>query len=184
MPLYRVAAEYEASGTQLVNVWHVDGPASSEALIGNAFESAVWPRLQNVMGLTVNGVQVVVTDVDQLTQAVVPLTGTGSQSGDLLPLQAAALISWRTGLIGRANRGRSYIPGLTEGAQSGGVIEALTLNNLNVLGNAILVTWTGLFAGQLVIRHNTTLPSWTTVTAFILRNIMATQRRRRPGVGT
>jgi len=43
---------------------------------------------------------------------VVPTTGAGLGGGDPAAANAALVVSFRTGHIGRSNRGRSYVPGL------------------------------------------------------------------------
>ena len=97
------------------------------------------------------------------------------------------LISWRTGLIGRANRGRTYLPAMLETAQSGGTLTAGAIATVqNFANNAMTLhdVITGLITQfQMVIWH-TTLADSPDVTSGLVRNLMATQRRRRVGVGS
>lgn len=64
-------------------------------------------------------------------------TGTGSGTSEPLPIAAQALCQWRTGvyLAGREVRGRTFIPGLTSGANDDGM---LLQANRNLIDSAAL----------------------------------------------
>lgn len=52
---------------------------------------------------------------------VFPVNVTGGNAvDDALPPQLALAVTWRTGLKGKANRGRTYLTGFAEDSQSGG----------------------------------------------------------------
>lgn len=78
-----------------------------------------------------------------------PLSTFGTLSGDILPLQTSLCITLRTALAGKSYRGRTYITGFGEGANTSvGTCDAVAataavdfmtdLMSLTVLGN----TWT------------------------------------------
>jgi len=117
-----------------------------------------------------------------------PAPVAGLVSGEALPLQNAAIITWRTGLAGRSRRGRTYLPPTGESQQNGGVLLAsfLTLMNsfaedaslLNPLTvNPLIATW------QLGV-WSETYQYFNPVTSHIARQTIATQRRRRAGSGS
>lgn len=62
----------------------------------------------------------------------------GTATGQRLPPQSAGLIRLRTGLSGKRRRGRVYIPGGTEEAQSGGLWSNGHIAALLNLGNALI----------------------------------------------
>lgn len=107
--------------------------------------------------------------------------GVGTNTGDPVPQNSAYLIRKRSGLVGRKNRGRMYIPGVIES----GVNE---LGQLTTgVANALQSTWgdfrTNIEADAnfdgLSILHSlgdSTIP--TPVTALIVDTVIATQRRR------
>lgn len=109
----------------------------------------------------------------------------GGQGGDIMAQQTCPLISWRTGQAGRSFRGRSYLPVTSEVNLDNGffvpsyvtVMEAFGTEAVNLAGSPTHATW------QMVI-WSRVLSSGTDVTSFIARNIPATQRSRRIGVGS
>lgn len=72
---------------------------------------------------------------------------TGSSEDDDLPPQLAAVVSWRTAVGGRAGRGRTYIAGLAENANteeagpSGALITALNTwaETIRTIGEGLVV---------------------------------------------
>lgn len=117
----------------------------------------------------------------------VPVNEPGLISGEQLPPMDCALISWRTGLIGRANRGRTYMPSPLETWQSAGTIAPGNVDNYQAAADEMITlndAATGLIPQyQMVIFHTDATDS-PEVTFGIVRNIIATQRRRRVGVGS
>lgn len=108
----------------------------------------------------------------------------GSDAGDALPPQNAPLVSWRTGLVGRANRGRIYLPAPVEDTQTQGQLSTAykaaaqnVADSMIEVGDLVSTFW------QLVIFHQTSLTG-TPVVSAIIRNDIATQRRRRVGTGS
>lgn len=110
----------------------------------------------------------------------VPFTSTGSsQPGQLsgaLPQNNAILVQKRSGLAGRHNRGRFYLPG----------VQAAAITSLGAMSGATLTAWqdildsflAGVEAIQpMVILHaNEDTP--TPVTALVVQQTIATQRQR------
>lgn len=107
----------------------------------------------------------------------------GGRAGDILPAQTCGLISLRTALAGRANRGRSYIPRPVEGDNTAnGNPAALYLGALVGVRDGLIASrlvTNGVDSATLlpVIYHRLTGTS-TDITAGIVRGYWATQRRR------
>jgi hypothetical protein len=111
----------------------------------------------------------------------------GAQDVDTyIPLNTAWKLRFQTGLSGRKNRGRCFIPGIRTGYNTSGMINALgisqwttPLTNLNawfcVGGSADI---------QLEIRHrNSSGDTYTAVTSIVLSNTPGSMRSRMIGVG-
>jgi hypothetical protein len=110
----------------------------------------------------------------------------GSQIGDTLPNQVAGIITKRTALAGRANRGRVYIPGAAESANAaGGVPTVGYVNTLLILAPLLLSEWTsGIGLDQATMQPrilHRLLGTVTAVTGSTARPYWTTQRRRNNG---
>lgn len=116
-------------------------------------------------------------------QFTTPLNTTGGQAGE--PQRAsfiAGVVQKKTGLAGRANRGRIYVPGIRGGATHLGLIDApeiefwrLRLDEIR--GNFIS---SQPFGVRLVLKH----PEGSTpVTEVVMRPILGVMRTRNIGVG-
>jgi len=132
--------------------------------------------------IRVRGVTVPTVGVDHSVSPGVD----GGASGQTYALQTAALISWRTGLVGRHYQGRNYIPASTEDNVDGAGGLGTTLRGLlNDAAEAIMTLPASLTVSEydLVIHSApTTTPSWagadTVVTSFSIADFLKTQRRR------
>lgn len=115
----------------------------------------------------------------------VAVGGTGGTGGTLPPMDCA-LISWRTGLIGRANRGRTYLTAPFESFQDAGTLTTGALDQYQTLADSMILIHDGITGliphFQLVIFHTNAADS-PEVAQGLVRNLIATQRRRRVGVG-
>ncbi len=113
----------------------------------------------------------------------------GVATGNPTPTQTAAILAFNT-FDGPPHRGRIYIAGLTANLISSiGTWNSTALSALDALG-AKLLTFaadTGIIASHVVIgnKPNILVADQTAgVNAYIARNVPATQRRRRIGVGS
>lgn len=72
-------------------------------------------------------------------EVVYPLTPPlqGGVSSDAAPQNAAPVISWRTGAVGRSFRGRSFIAGLADSAATNSVLTSGALSGLAQIAAAI-----------------------------------------------
>lgn len=112
-------------------------------------------------------------------------------SADVLPLYAAPVISWRTGLAGRSRRGRSYMPTVSEGYQDQGVLNQDMISNLEAFGAAALVLgevavdyWELVICSLYSNGQPRANPLITKVTSYIARELLGTQKRRTQGRGS
>lgn len=119
------------------------------------------------------------------------------QTGNSLPSFCAGLLSLRTGLTGRSRVGRIYVPGVAEDLSDNSRLEGAYTSVLQTLGSTLLTRYgpsgsfahcrIGVFSRKLgVVRNPLPTPTlsynlngWTQITAFIARNEIATQRKRK-----
>lgn len=183
MAIFRAALITTNFNHQNVNVWYFTAQTGAERDIAQSFEEAVGDAYRGAVSQNVGLTSVTVTDIITMAQSTEALSGVGARTGDMLPPQAAGVISWRTGLAGRKYRGRSYIPGIAEMDQAGGTLVAGAQANLDVLAGAVNNYWPAAFSGTHVIWHrDNTTP--TPVSSWVIRPVVYTQRRRTLGVGT
>ena len=109
----------------------------------------------------------------------------GDLAGTVLPYQISPLINWKTGLRGRSYRGRTFLPAATEEVQAAGVWSGGYLTVLQAFIDSALDVGNGIDTAiyDLVI-WSPTLSIATKVVQGVPNAIAATQRRRKPGVGS
>lgn len=113
----------------------------------------------------------------------IPSVGAGTLSGDSLPANCAVVLSKRTGLSGRRNHGRAYIPGLSDTGATGSVVGPTYLLILNALvANMLAFTGASTLTGKLAIASISDL-AMKTITAYAVDAVIDSQRRRLPGRG-
>lgn len=94
-----------------------------------------------------------------------------------LPPNTAYLLTKRTDLGGRMNRGRMYLPGATEGSvDTGGILSQTRFNGLTVAATALLDGLVGLESPMVILHSSVSDP--TPVTSLQPSSVVATQRRR------
>lgn len=130
------------------------------------------------------------TGVDLLS--VVPLPGgvvtfqearphtLGTQAGETIPFQIAALISYRTALLGRRGRGRTYLPPASETNVTSGRFNATYLGAVSAFAEALMPLQNGILtaAWELAV-WSETLEAGNVVVSYQTHNVPATQRSRR-----
>lgn len=102
----------------------------------------------------------------------------GTQGGDAISPQVALLVSKTSGLAGRSNRGRMYIPGQSESNVDGA---GTVLSTFRTTAQGAMDTFLGdldTLETPMVILHNDPADTPTVVTALTVQNKVATQRRR------
>lgn len=103
---------------------------------------------------------------------------TGAVSGATMPPNVAALVQKRTGLAGRANRGRMYLPGVLpeDTVDNGGTISTVQRDGLQVVMEHLLDMADTNWGGVQLFHNGSSDP--TTVTSLPVLATVATQRRR------
>lgn len=89
-----------------------------------------------------------------------PISIAGAVSGDMLPPQDAAVISWRTGLVGKAYRGRSFLPYQPEASQAYGVWASGWIDQLQLFADDLITLYdaaTGFVPFARLVVHSTVL---------------------------
>lgn len=104
--------------------------------------------------------------------------GVGTSSTNCLPQNCAWLVRKSTGLGGRANMGRMFIPGVPEAAtNNAGVIDSTALTSAQTGMNSFL-SELDTEGSRMVLLHSSSLNTPDTVVALIVDDVIATQRRR------
>lgn len=160
---------------------------------GVPFEAAIPEAVSDEWGLSLAAVTSSIVDLVEVRLRLGPVptgptylwTGSvaGSSSGSLLPPNCAVLFQKRTGLGGRMNRGRAYVPGISS------ISATLDSGGNFADGTAVLLSetmeafWTGLSdlegIGSVtpVLLHSASSDP-TPITEFVCVPKIATQRRR------
>lgn len=163
----------------LIQAFHSPNPWDSyRACFGNSI------GLDRIEARQVNGPAL------EFAELSIVETGAGG-AGDHLPNQCAAVISWRTGNIGRSFRGRTYVfPTLETNQANGqwvaGYLTALGTfaNNALVIGDGVLEATYELVIWSTISNGAPRVPPIATAVITSKRDIRVfTQRRRVTGVG-
>lgn len=168
-----------------------------------AAAAVVQPLLDAATSLEVNWDEILVSDVSSSgsEQVVSSLTQPhpGLVVGECLPNQSAVVMGLRTGVKGGRRRGRMYIPGISESNHSLGRVTGTQLTAIQALGAALISNY-GPSGGdpdwrlQIYSPEGLTAPPVKTfkprpgtiktqVTSTDVDDLVASQRRRRPGTG-
>lgn len=133
-----------------------------------------------------------ITGEEPLLGFDLPVEEAGTITGQQLPPQVCPLVSWRTGFIGRRFRGRTYFPAPVEADQEAGQLTPGYQANLQTVADAMIqLTLLTVVIFQLVI-FGAANPDVdppldeiiTPVLTAVVRQDLATQRRRRVGTGS
>lgn len=113
------------------------------------------------------------------------LSEQGTAGGEGLPPQCSCVVTLRTGVAGRRNRGRSYLAPTGEGATAGGVFTAGYIDAVNPMFADMLPLGGGLeFAEWQLGVWSEVAAAGRPVLTVTPQPVVATQRRRRLGVGS
>jgi len=173
-----------------INFQYTGGASSiSESLLSDLNNHVLANLIPGIQALMSNSY--VYTNLDSTDRSIVggaysnlvlAITG-GITTGDPLPSNCADVISWRTGLSGRSNRGRTYTFGATDAQATGSI---WTSGYTTLVGNlaASLVA----YVGPLTCPVTTAVASvkdleMKPITGYIIDSFVDSQRRRLPGRG-
>lgn len=115
-----------------------------------------------------------------ITHTSTAAANNGGSASAPLPQNCAVLVRKNSGVGGRANRGRLYVPGPAEGTiSSTGVIDATPLAAWQTAFNNFLLGFPiDPLVGDAVIFHSDVALPPTVITDFRVDSVIATQRRR------
>lgn len=134
-------------GTPWVNTLYFAGDTQTIADAAVADVGAFWGAVDALMNTgvtwaTESEVEVVDEVTGNVTAVLVttPQTGAGATVTELLPRIAQAVVRMRTGTFigGREVRGRIFVPGLTELANTTGQVTAATLTTIQTAAQALM----------------------------------------------
>lgn len=178
--VYRVALNWTHSGGQrAVNVIHIRRAGSNSAAVASALDSnaasAMWTDMSS--GAVMQRLDVTPLDGASATYqlATSGAKWTGTTAGDFLPA-AAGLVSLRTGLRGRANRGRIYRPFITETSNSNGVLGSGGVAAAQTAWNTWLTAMNA--AGFIPVVASYVHVYRQDITSVLVEATLGTQRRR------
>lgn len=194
--IYRLAVVGRSGGgVQLVNVLHyraITGTileTQSQDLAQAWFDSVLPAFLDTFQSsgpvdkITVRGV----TDIEEgFDLNLTPPLPTGTRTGDAMPPQVAAIVTWTTGKIGRRFRGRSYLWPCSEADQNAGAISAGYKSSIGAYAEAAMEFGDGLTTSlyEMVVHSNAEGgPYDTKVTGYVARDYFGGQDRRKYGRG-
>lgn len=150
--------------------------AATAAAVGSEFEAAFMPLLSP--GITLSYVKAKLGPNDTGPEATVTFGVPGGATGDEpLPPNVAALIKKSTATGGRKGNGRIFLPGVTEDSTTGGgYLVSAALTALQSASDDFLAGLATALCPMVVLHTDATTP--TAVTALVVAQLMATQKRR------
>lgn len=191
--VYRLTIKGVVGADDNQNVLHFQNvggggtPAEEAETLANAFNTgalteylATLSSVYSVNTLSVRGVTVPTAGFD------LTVTGNGAIAGEVSPTQTSALMNIRTAKFGRSFMGKSYLPALAEASVSNGSILAGHVTLIDAYFNA-LQTLVGTTPVAMSIDfgvYSRALNEFNGATTYFVSQFAATQRRRKPGVGS
>lgn len=181
----RVEISSPAAGGPAFNVFGIANGANVDAsaqaqLVAEVYQTPLTIPEMVMPQYVFESVEVTWNNVGTLEQgeAVIGVPGgTGGVNSPVAP-QVSVLLHKETGLAGRQNSGRMYVPGCAE-------VSVLPSGRLDSTSQVNFQAWSNTFLEQLQVRligmvilHNAIGPLPTAVTSLIVRPLVATQRRR------
>lgn len=168
-------------GVSLLNFAGSGGSlAEGAAFAAEAFLDSLVPHLTSFATVQIDPVVLQIDSTTGSIEAALTVTSydphVGSAAGDPLPLATQGLISWRTGSYvgGREVRGRFFVPCMSEGDSTSGVMTSVAQGNLESAAAALL----GATSGDLGVWSRTHL-SLVNVTGYSVSTKFAILRSRR-----
>ena len=186
--IWRVAVQGFVLTDQIVNVFHYQDIGTtpvSPLEVATGWESEVLPLYAACLHASwvadLIGVRLVTDPSIGIDYAI---TDTGDRGLERLPPMDAALISWRTAFFGRSYRGRTYLAPVSEQDSNGGFLQPAYQLVMQAFVDGAIEYSPGVGQALHLNIWSPTLSLGTPVTNGLVRPIMGTQRRRRPGVGS
>lgn len=185
--VFRVTLNWTEStgGQHAANVMHFEDNTHNEAQVATAIDAHV---TQTMWATVVGAAQVTSLTVIKLdgtsagiTVAVSGAKWTGEAAGDYAPA-LACIVKEVTGVRGRANRGRIYLPFQSESDALKGSFDADDINEMNTAWANFLTAMTTAVTLPVVASydrlHAGASAHATIITSYLAESVGATQRRR------
>lgn len=179
--VYRVSLNWlRGSERRAVNVLHFSAPGKTETDVFTAIDAHVTGTMwESVSSATIiDRVDILKLDGTSTTHGhATDLTGKwqGSGSSAIIP-QGAHVVSLRSDLRGRSNRGRVYLPFVSESVQDDGKLTSAVIADVlagwGAFANAMATD--GVALGIASYKHS----NWHQATNIIVGSSLKTQRRR------
>lgn len=136
-------------------------------------------RWDEIRGLTVN------TSPPRADLYNTGLPAIGALPGEEAPHQVAAVVSTKTLYAGRSYRGRNYIPALSEGSWTGGLLTSADGNAIQTYYDDLVAALgnSGANADYMWVVWSEKLQTYNGIVDTIVRDVPGVIRRRRVGVG-
>jgi len=158
--------------TMAQNFWTAVGALYTTMLCGNVNVDHVEARWLDPAGPPLVG------------NYTIPQPHPGTSPGNATPANAAAVISWRTGLAGRAFRGRTYLPGIGESSQVNSTVNSSYITAATALANGIAAfTNGGGIVGVNMVVASFVKQLLNLVLSAVIDNAIDSQRKRLIGRG-
>jgi hypothetical protein len=183
MALIELVIKGTHAGQEVVNVHHYTIVSGGEAALVDEWMGGCGDLYLACLSSAYAGQEVVGTNLDTHTQYVGVFTGPGTIVAAGLPPQAAGIITWRTAMVGRMYRGRTYMPAVPEFNSDDGIIDGTLIAAYSAYAYQMLQGMQQAVGASMVIYHKTP-HTYTPVTASLVRSIVYTQRRRTVGRGS
>ena len=180
------------SGQQLVNVHHYRqfsalAGDNTGALLIDAFREDAEAAMAAALSASVSIIKYEARNITQPSFGVdVSLSPvvTGGISGQASSPTAPLIVTWRTGLIGRSRRGRSYWWPVGESSVGGGQLEGAFAATLDAAASALLILTDSVSnATYEKVIWSQVLLTATPVLSFTLQEFQGRMGSRRAGVG-
>jgi hypothetical protein len=198
--IYSLVLDGTYVGNQMVNTFGFKQRTGASGFQGqlliDAFQAGVLPAYLPLIngGMTVQVMRCrdVVPGTSTPAEETLSSGNVGTNLGTTIPSQCAALVSWKTALAGRSYRGRTYIPAQMSN-DWGGIgdiqssfrvkIQTFVTTMLTVFGPSGISDFQFSIISRYHDKAERPTPVATPVTAGIIRDVIATQRKRRKGIG-
>lgn len=187
----RITANFSQGGDEYVNVHHfqvaaITGTPSDQTIMDDIADY-LDTSYAAIIGQQVVGLLYEDISGQNITQNVImptvawPVLTAGTGSGEAVPKQTAGYVFWRT--LRPKTRASSFIPGFSEISSNAGLLIAGAVGSLENFGDRF-VGGMGIGSATLLKgAYNYPLDRFTVVTSRHVSPTLATQRRRRLGVG-
>lgn len=190
MPTFRITLVQLMYGQECQNVFHLSGPSTDPAELSALADHVFANWVSNVRQMQTSSVTYTAVKVRMLESQFPTFIKTVNQAGANGPdTELSTVLAWilrlRANEIGRAGRGRMYIPGVMKGwTENGLVTQTMIVSWNNRIANLLGIYGPGGSSNyRLEICPSKPPFNNTSVTSMQIGPKLGTQRRRNIGVG-